>query len=156
VRLPVASTLSPAPIGHATLGRLRAYWKRQRGGAAVPPADGLYLSDLAAELPHVLMCFRDETAFRVEFAGAEVQDLLGFDPTGELLRSDDTAALLAGVARGGDLSAARRRPELTLGAGWMAIELPFVEEDDRVSVLLIGLVGIQAGQSAEILEFRPL
>ena len=51
-------------------------WARSRGVAAVPFADGLYLSDLAAEFLHVLICLRYETTFPSEFAGAEAQGLL--------------------------------------------------------------------------------
>jgi hypothetical protein len=49
---------------------------------------------------------------------------------------------------------ARRRLEFLQGAGWIATELPFVEEDDCVTVLLIGLDAMQAGSLAEFLEFR--
>ena len=154
VRLPRTLSSSPEAMDAGMLSRLHAYWNRQRGLAAVPRADGLYMSDLAAEMAHVLMCFRDGTAFRVEFAGAEAQDLLGFDPTGELLRSDDPVEILAGVARGARISAEQRCPEQTRGVGWTAIELPFVGDGDRVSVLLIGLVAAVCPGSAEILKFR--
>lgn len=154
LHLPKTLSNSPDAAGEGTLGRLRAYWDRQRGGSTVPRADGLYLSDLAPEIPNVLMCFRDRKAFRVEFAGAEAQDLLGFDPTGELLKSSDRVEILAGVARAGRKSAKNRRPEVARGAGWAAIDLPFVEGgDERVSVLLIGLVATVCPSSAEILEF---
>lgn len=154
VPMPKTVSISQDTTGGGALKRLRAYWDRQRGSAPAPRADGLYLSDLAAEIPYVLMCFRDEMGFRVEFAGAEAQDLLGFDPTGELLMPDDPVALLAGMARGAGISARNRRAELTLGNGWMAIELPFIEAENRVSVMLIGLVRAGQRQSAEVLEFR--
>jgi hypothetical protein len=154
VPIPKTLSISRDTTGDGALKQLRAYWERQRGSAAAPPADGLYLSDLAAVISHVFMCFRDEAGFRVEFAGAEAQDLLGFDPTGELLMPDDPVALLAGVALGAGLSARNRRPELTLGGGWTAIELPFVEAGDRVTVVLIGVVSTCQRQSAEVLAFR--
>ena len=153
VRLPKTLSSAQGATDDGMLGRLRAYWNHQRGQGAVPRADGLYLSDLAAEIPNVLMCFRDGTAFRVEFAGSDAQDLLGFDPTGELLSVKDPAPILVGVAKGGGKAAKNRRPELTRGIGWTAIELPFVEQGGVVSVLLIGLAAATLQPSAEILPF---
>jgi hypothetical protein len=154
VRLPRTVSSSLEVNGDAMLGRLRAYWTLQCGSARVPRADSLYLSDLAVEMPHVLMCFRDDKAFRVEFAGAEVQDLLGFDPTGELLTQRDPVAILAGVARGIKQAVKRQGPELTRGIGWSAIELPFFKTRNHISVFLIGLVATRLGAPAEVLEFR--
>jgi hypothetical protein len=49
---------------------------------------------------------------------------------------------------------ARRRLKFLQDAGWIAIELPFVEGDDCDTLLLIGLDAMQAGPWAEFLEFR--
>jgi hypothetical protein len=154
VKLPEPRDEVGFPLGDEVLDRLRDYWERLRVGDGPPRSDGLYLSDLTSQMPHLLMCFKDGTAFRIEFAGSEAQDRVGFDPTGEILQANDPHPVLAGIARGGASAARGRGPVLTHGDGWMAIQLPFVEAPGRVSVLLIGLVEIIRLPPAEILEFR--
>lgn len=144
----------PAGVaGEGVLGRLNTYWNGKRGPVLAPRADALYLSDLVALIPHVLLCFRDDDVFRVEFAGADVQDLLGFDPTGEVLRADDPERVLAELSRIVEVVAASRRPEWPRGSVWSAVALPFVEADNAVSVLLTGIVPSVPDISAEILSF---
>ena len=135
------------------LEELRAYWQVQRGAARAPLSDGLYLSDLVDEMPYVLLCFRDAGAFRIEFAGAEAQDMLGFDPTGEVLRPEDSEPVLATMARCAAVTALRPAPEVSQGDGWKALLLPFVDPDHRVTVLLVGLVLTMDRISAKILAF---
>ncbi len=140
-----------------TLLCLNAYWNGMRGPVLAPGADSLFLSDLAVELSHVLVCYRDDAAFRSEFAGDEVQDLLGFDPTGEDFRNDDPEPILAGLSRGAAAAAASRRPEWPHGEGWAAIALPFVDGANEVSIILAGLVSLPASNtmhSAEIISFE--
>lgn len=145
---------SPAGVsGEGVLGRLNTYWSGKRGPVLAPRADALFLSDLAALIPHVLLCFRDDETFRVEFAGADVQDLLGFDPTGEVLRPDDPERVLAEMSRVVEVAASSRRPEWPRGPGWSAVALPFVDADNLVSVILAGIVPSVPEVSAEILSF---
>lgn len=137
------------------LGRLNAYWNTKRGPVLAPRSDTLFLSDLAPVIPHVLMCFRDDEGFRIEFAGAEVQDLLGFDPTGEVLRADDPEVILVALSRAVAVAERCKRPEWPGGPGWSAVALPFVEVDASVSVILAGLVAAVPSRSAEVLSFTP-
>lgn len=153
VQLPNVLSSPTNNAGEGVLGRLNIYWNGKRGPVLAPRADALYLSDLAALIPHVLLCFRDDEGFRVEFAGADVQDLLGFDPTGEVLRPDDPERLLAEMSRVVEVAALSRRPEWPRGPGWSAVALPFVGADNEVSVLLAGIVPTVPEQSAEILSF---
>jgi len=139
--------------GEGVLASLRDYWRAQRGDLATPPAETLYLSDLVAEMPHVLLCFRDEAAYRIEFAGTEVQDILGFDPTGEILLADDAEPLLAALARSADKADRQARPESCRGDGWRSVLLPFQDARARVTVLLVGVVRPGYGPSAEVLRF---
>jgi len=153
VQLPNVLSGPAGVAGEGVLGRLNTYWNGKRGPVLAPRADALYLSDLAALIPHVLLCFRDDDVFRVEFAGADVQDLLGFDPTGEVLRADDPERVLAELSRIVEVVAASRRPEWPRGPGWSAVALPFVEADNAVSVLLTDIVPSVPDISAEILSF---
>lgn len=161
VKLPKKRGDVAGVTGDKVLDGLRDYWRRQCGAAPAPRSDGLYLSDLIREMPHILMCFRDGARFRIEFAGCEAQDLLGFDRTGEELRFDDSERILAGVARAGAIAARKRQPELSRGDGWMAIQLPFVEACfaeacEEVSVLLVGLVTTARRPSAMVLKFKEM
>ena len=153
VELPNVLSSPVSVAGEGVLGRLNAYWSGKRRPILAPRADALYLSDLAALIPHVLLCFRDDEAFRVEFAGSDVQDLLGFDPTGEVLRPDDPERVLAEMSRVVEVVALSRRPEWPRGPGWSAVALPFVDADNAVSVLLAGIVPSVPEVSAEILCF---
>lgn len=158
VRLPRTLASSPDLIADRSLKRLDAYWNRLRGPALAPGADVLYLSNLAAEIPHVLLCFRDGEAYRIEFAGAEAQDLLGFDPTGEILKHDDPEQILAGLSRVADIVARSKSPDWPRGDGWAAIVLPFVEAGQEVTVLLAGLIPVPPSvpeTTAEVLPFKP-
>lgn len=140
-------------IGNAVLERLRVFWHASRGSAAAPLADGLYLSDLIAEMPHVLLCFRDGEAFRIEFSGSEVQDLLGFDPTGEVLRQDDYVPVLMDMARCAEEMILQTVPRTGRGDCWRSLLLPYVDARQRVMVMLAGLVTEAPERSAEILNF---
>jgi hypothetical protein len=55
VKLPEPRGEVGFPLGDETLDRLRAHWERRRVAGGPPGSDGLYLSDLTSEMPHLLM-----------------------------------------------------------------------------------------------------
>ena len=131
----------PEPI--RWLLRLQAVWEDQRADAAIPDADDLYLADLAALIPHLLLTCRDEESggSRVEFAGAAATALLGVQPVGETPevgpREHPLAWIGAGIVRA-------RRPAMP-GPCWLRFEgrlglfLPYGGADGRVTLVVAGL-----------------
>ena len=154
VRLPAARAAREGATGPGALERLRRYWDRAGGGAGAPRSDRLFLSDLSGAMAHILLCYRDGAAWRIEFAGAEVQDLLGFDPTGEALRGSDPEPLLARLADGAAAAARRMEPRTVRAGGRTAIHLPFAGEGGAAAVMLVGVVAAPPpGPGAAVLAF---
>lgn len=141
------------------LERLVAVWQDQRGGAAVPDAQELFLADMAEMIPHLLLAYRDEETdeFEIEFAGAAARALLPLEPLGVMPERCPAEHPLAWLGTG---FARVRRPAVP-GLLWMRAEglvglfLPYGGFDGRVTLVLAGIARWSAGDDSTVVPLRP-
>ena len=134
---------------------LFSYWNCKREGRETPNAEALFISGVNLELPWIVLVFRDVSGFRGEFAGSEAQDMIGFDPSGEVLNERDENRVLAGLASSCAGVSSSRDPDLLLTHGWSAISLPFTDDRDRVTVILCAVVPFVVTEKSTVVPFPP-
>ena len=139
---------------------LRRYWDDQRGGAALPDADELFLADLTEIMPNLLLAHFDRLGgyFRIEFAGANARRLLGGELIGQYPERAAPGTTLswigAGYAGAGRMVPAGivqiRHEDL------MATHLPYRDARGRVTLILTALARrpLTNGRAATVLPFR--
>lgn len=138
--------------GDSVLEGLNAYWEYSRGGERLPLSENLFLSDLVDEMPHVLLAYRDNRLFQVEFAGDNAADLLGGSPIGATTAPHD--GLPAAVSESIIASAERSAPARAAGAGLRVLCLPFAGAGGDVDLVLAGLANAKPGGGGTVVSFR--
>lgn len=147
---------SAAPV--PWLERLLAIWHDQRGGAALPAADELFLADMADLIPHLVLACRDDgDGFRIEFAGAAARALLPLEPVGVIPEACPAEHPLAWLGTG----FVRARQPAVPGLLWLRTEgrvglfLPYAAFDGRVSLILAGIARWPGGDGETVVPLHP-
>lgn len=139
--------------------RLVAVWNDQRGEAALPDADELFLADMAELIPHLVLASRDDGTddFRIDFAGAAARSLLELEPVGEVPERCPQGHPLAWLGTG---FAQVRRPAIP-GLIWMreqgrlGLFLPYGGFDGRVTLILAGIAAWPAEDRGAVVPLLP-
>jgi hypothetical protein len=150
------------------LARLYAYWHAKRVGKTAPRRTDLDFADMADLLPiiNLLEVEREPLGFRHRLVGAELVERLGRNARGRLvdeaLYGPAAAEIFATLERlTSEIRPFRRRARLDWnGRSWLtleAVELPLIDEDGRVDMILRGSSFSTPGQVPEQrLEYAPL
>lgn len=138
-------------LGAQTVGVLRGlhdHWEQSRSGADLPRAEDLFLSDLSVEMPNVLLAYRDDRSFRIEFAGDAIIGLLGMDPIGTraVTKTDLPAALSHSIRR----AARGREPAYSINEGLQILCLPYLSEAEEIDLVLVGIAATAVQSSGQV------
>jgi hypothetical protein len=152
----------------ARLARLYAYWHAKRIGKAAPSRAELDFADILDLLPiiNLLDVEREPLGFRHRLVGAELAERLGRNARGRLvdeaLYGPAAAEIFSTLERlTSEIRPFRRRARLDWnGRSWLtleAVELPLIDQDGRVNMILRGSsFSAPEKMPEERLEYVPL
>ncbi len=130
-------------LGVPALDRVAGSWRGLRGREAMPSSDRLYISDFVAEMTYLVIGYRIDDGFQVEFQGAAVRALVGEDLVGTVPTAGSGNTGIAWIARSFAGARALGAPVVDRFLGptgpQTGVFLPYADPAGRVSVILAAI-----------------
>ncbi len=155
-------------FGDGRLARLYRYWWDKRGSRPAPNRADLNPTEIPDLLPivHLIDVSWNPVSFRHRLVGTELVERLERDVTGKAvdgsLYGEATEKIVAALTRiATEVRPYRRQARLAWHArDWLmieSIEMPLIDDDGRVAMILAGrAVSIPNRSAADTTEFEPL
>lgn len=153
LHFPKASHYQACRTNVPLLDDLLGFWEEQRGNAAAPSADSLFISVYSREMPHLMLGYLVKDGFRVEFTGEVVRHLVGCDIIGEHLSPDATHLVLVDMARDPYMAHHHFAPQVTRHEDHIALHLPYANARGEIAMIMSAMWEVGPATEAEIVPF---